>query len=56
MPRRVLVGRGIEIVEMEGLIDEGLAAVYGSKPIPPSLRRSFKGCGTGCSGGGGGCG
>jgi nitrogen fixation protein NifB len=56
MPRRVLAGRGIEIVEMEGLIDEGLAAVYGSKPIPPSLRRSFKGCGTGCSGGGGGCG
>jgi nitrogen fixation protein NifB len=56
MPRRVLTGRGIEIVEMEGLIDEGLACVYGSKPVPPSLRRSFKGCGTGCSGGGGGCG
>lgn len=56
MPRRVLAGRGIEIIEMEGLIDEGLSSVFGSKPIPPSLRRSFKGCGTGCSGGGGGCG
>jgi nitrogen fixation protein NifB len=55
-PRRVLTGKGIEIVEMEGMIEEGLASVYGGNPIPPSLRRSFKGCGTGCAGGGGGCG
>jgi nitrogen fixation protein NifB len=55
-PRRVLTGKGIEIVEMEGLIDEGLAAVFGSKPIPASLRRTFKGCGPACGGGGGGCG
>ncbi len=55
-PRRVLTGQGIEIVEMEGMIEEGLASVYGGTPIPPSLRRSFKSCGTGCAGGGGGCG
>lgn len=55
-PRRVLTAQGIEIVEMEGMIDEGLTAVYGGTPVPPSLRRSFRGCGTGCSGGGGGCG
>ncbi len=54
-PRRVLTGRGIEIVEMEGLIDDGLGAVFGGKPIPPSLRKAFKGCGLGCGGGGGGC-
>jgi nitrogen fixation protein NifB len=55
-PRRVLTGKGIEIVEMEGLIDDGLAAVFGGMPIPASLRRSFRGCGRGCEGGGGGCG
>jgi nitrogen fixation protein NifB len=54
-PRRVLTEHGLDIVEMEGLIDDGLSAVYGGKPIPPSLRRAFKGCGLGCSGGGGGC-
>jgi nitrogen fixation protein NifB len=55
-PRRVLTGRGLEVIEMEGLIEEGLAAVYGGTPIPTSLRRTFTGCGLGCGGGGGGCG
>jgi nitrogen fixation protein NifB len=55
-PRRVLTGRGIEVVEMEGMIEEGLVSVYGGVPIPPSLRRTFRGCGSGCAGGGGGCG
>jgi nitrogen fixation protein NifB len=55
-PRRVLTGKGIEVVEMEGMIDEGLSSIYGGTPIPPSLRRTFRGCGTGCAGGGGGCG
>ena len=55
-PRRVLTERGIEIIEMEGLIDEGLSAIFGGMAVPPSLRRTFRGCSTGCSGGGGGCG
>ena len=55
-PRRVLTGSGLEVIEMEGLIEEGLSAVYGGTPIPASLRRTFGGCGLGCSGGGGGCG
>jgi nitrogen fixation protein NifB len=55
-PRRVLTGSGIDVIEMEGLIEEGLSAVYGGTPIPASLRRTFSGCGLGCSGGGGGCG
>jgi nitrogen fixation protein NifB len=55
-PRRVLTGSGLEVIEMEGLIEEGLAAVYGGAPIPASLRRKFSGCGLGCAGGGGGCG
>ena len=28
-PRRVLTGSGLEVIEMEGLIEEGLSAVYG---------------------------
>jgi nitrogen fixation protein NifB len=55
-PRRVLTGSGLEVIEMEGLIEEGLFAVYGGTSIPASLRRTFHSCGTGCSGGGGGCG
>jgi nitrogen fixation protein NifB len=55
-PRRVLTGKGIEIVEMEGMIEEGLSAIYGGIPVPPSLRRAFRGCGSDCAGGGGGCG
>ncbi len=55
-PRRVLGGRGLEIIEMEGLIDEGLSAVFDGTPVAPARRRSFRGCGLGCSGGGGGCG
>jgi nitrogen fixation protein NifB len=55
-PKRVLTGKGIEVVEMEGMIDEGLSAIYGGTPIPASLRRTFSGCGTDCAGGGGGCG
>jgi nitrogen fixation protein NifB len=55
-PRRVLTGRGLEVIEMEGLIEEGLSAVYGGTPIPASLRRKFSGCGASCGGGGGGCG
>lgn len=55
-PRRVLTGKGLEIVEMEGLIEEGLNAVYGGTSLPVSLRRTFRGCGSECRGGGGGCG
>jgi nitrogen fixation protein NifB len=55
-PRRVLTSNGLEVIEMEGLIEEGLSAVYGGTPIPASLRKNFRGCGLGCGGGGGGCG
>ena len=43
---------------MEGIIDEGLKAVYGNQPVPASLRRRFNGCGAGitCKGTGNGCG
>jgi len=55
-PRRVLTDKGLEMIEMEGLIEEGLTAVFGGTAIAASLRRTFRGCSTECQGGGGGCG
>ncbi|MDX2187479.1 MAG: radical SAM protein [Opitutaceae bacterium] len=55
-PRRALEERGMRIVEMEGLIEEGLSAVFTDKPIPASLARRFTSCGSGCKGTGTGCG
>jgi len=57
-PRTVLQERGLRIVEMEGLIEEGLKAVYSDQPVPAAMRRRFMGCSKGfsCSGTGTGCG
>ena len=43
---------------MEGLIEEGLTAVFTDQPLPASLKRRFQGCssGTSCKGTGTGCG
>lgn len=56
-PKNALEDRGIEVVEMEGLIEEGLAAIYASQPIPATLKRRFTSCGssTSCKGTGTGC-
>lgn len=55
-PKGILEGHGVEVLEMEGLIEEGLAAVFSDQPIPKSLQRRFTSCGTGCKGAGTGCG
>lgn len=57
-PRQALGERGLKVIEMEGIIDEGLQAVFAGQPIPPVLKRRFNGCGTGvtCKGTGTGCG
>ena len=55
-PRRALEEHGIKIVEMEGMIEEGLAAVFKDEPLPASLARRFTSCGDGCKGTGTGCG
>lgn len=55
-PKTALEDRGIEVIEMEGLIEEGLAAVFANQPIPASLKRRFTSCGAGgCRGTGTGC-
>ncbi|MDR0533115.1 MAG: nitrogenase cofactor biosynthesis protein NifB [Verrucomicrobiales bacterium] len=56
-PKSALGEHGIEVVEMEGLIEEGLRAVFNGQSIPASLKRRFTGCGSGssCRGSGTGC-
>ena len=57
-PMKVLTQHGLKVVEMEGLIDEGLRAVFDDKPIPAGMKRRFTSCGAGvtCKGTGNGCG
>jgi len=54
-PKRALEDHGLSVVEMEGLIEEGLTAIFAGKPIPASLSRRFTSCGSGCKGTGTGC-
>ncbi|PWE00563.1 nitrogenase cofactor biosynthesis protein NifB [Marinilabilia rubra] len=55
-PSEVLSHSGIQIVEMSGLIDQGLDAVYKGKELRTiSKAEAFK-CGSGCSGNAMGCG
>ncbi len=58
MPMEVLSKAGLKVIEMEGLIEEGLRAVYANRPIPAPLARRFSGCraGVSCRGAGTGCG
>jgi nitrogen fixation protein NifB len=56
-PRALLSGKGVRVVLMEGLIEEGLAAVYQGVEIRAPLRRKHQcGVGASCSGDGAGCG
>ena len=56
-PRAMLSGKGVRVVLMEGLIEEGLAAVYQGVEIRAPLRRKHQcGVGASCSGDGAGCG
>ena len=54
-PKRALEARGLPVLEMEGMIEEGLAAVFAGQPIPGTLARRFTACGSGCKGTGTGC-
>ncbi len=52
-PRKIMTLNNIKIVEMEGLIEEGLDSIYKGKEIRSPKR--FTGCGDSCSGCGTGC-
>lgn len=53
-PRSTLTARGIKVVMMEGLVEEGLEAIYRGAEIRAPLRRQHR-CGSGCAGSGLGC-
>jgi nitrogen fixation protein NifB len=55
-PRAALTASGIEVLQMDGLITEGLEHVFHGRPLPPSRLRVFEGCGQSCEGDGAGCG
>ena len=57
-PQKALTVHGLKVIEMEGLIEEGLKALFANQPIPASMKRRFTGCGAGisCKGTGTGCG
>ena len=54
-PKKVLSNLGVECIEMEGLIEEGLDSIYKGKPIRSPKRITgcddggCSGCGTGCA-------
>lgn len=47
---------GVEVIEMTGLIDEGLDAVYKGKKLKTVKKRDMFSCGSDCAGTGTGCG
>jgi nitrogen fixation protein NifB len=51
-PRAFLEEAGVEVIEMEGLIDEAVSAVYSGESLRHMIRREIRACG----GGGMGCG
>ncbi len=57
-PQKTFASHGLKVIEMDGLIEEGLKAVFAGQPIPASMKRRFTGCGAGisCKGTGTGCG
>jgi len=55
-PQKVLSASGIEVVEIEGLIDEAVRAVFAGESLSHMAKRSLTACGAACSGNGMGCG
>lgn len=56
-PRQALAAAGIEVIMMEGLVEEGLDAVFRGEQVRAPLRREHRcGSGAGCAGNGMGCG
>lgn len=55
-PYQYLSKSGLEIIEMTGLIDDGLDAIYKGKELKAVKKRDAFECGSECSGTGTGCG
>ena len=55
-PYKFITQSGVEVIEMAGLIDEGLDAVYKDKELKCIKKRDMFKCGSSCSGTATGCG
>ncbi|MDR2139531.1 MAG: radical SAM protein [Tannerella sp.] len=55
-PMKVIQENGIRVIQMSGLIDAGLDAVYLDLPIRTLCRSEYMRCGESCRGTGAGCG
>lgn len=55
-PSKVLSASGIEVLEIEGLIDAAVEAVFAGESLGHMVRRTPTACGASCGGSGMGCG
>lgn len=55
-PRRTLSDSGLDILNLEGLIDDALPAVFDGRSLRHMIKRTATACGAACMGTGGGCG
>ncbi|ACL03213.1 Nitrogenase cofactor biosynthesis protein [Desulfatibacillum aliphaticivorans] len=55
-PQQVLSESGVKVLEIEGLIDEAVRAVFAGQPLNHMVKRSLTACGGACGGNGMGCG
>ncbi len=53
-PQQVLNETGLQVIVMEGMVEDALRSVYCGEPVRAPLRRHS--CGAGCGGDGSGCG
>lgn len=56
-PREILEKSGVKVIEMEGMIEDGLTCVYEDRAVPKLMQKRFTSCGAGvsCRGTGTGC-
>lgn len=55
-PKKVLSAAGIEVMEIEGLIEEAVRAVFAGENLDHMTKRTLTACGASCGGNGMGCG
>ena len=55
-PKRALNNSGIHVLEVEGVIEDAVQAVFSGDSLQHLIKREMTQCGHGCSGGGMGCG
>ncbi len=55
-PRKTLAAAGVEVLEIEGLIDEAVRALFAGEGLNHMVKRTPTACGSACSGSATGCG